>query len=112
MAKNFRCGIAPKACEGGRRGSFRMRVDGLRTRLPVLQVFASLSESLHPLHRALYIHAQLNALDEMKQYYENNRLPQVLHPPTGSEKSNDVLRPHRFLPPGYDPDISATVFTR
>jgi hypothetical protein len=41
------------------------------------QAFTSLPDTLHPLHRALYIHFRLGAIEEMRSYYKNNRLPQV-----------------------------------
>ena len=37
----------------------------------------ALPENLDPVHRALHIHAHLGALDEVAQFYTNNRLPQV-----------------------------------
>jgi len=37
----------------------------------------ALPENLDPVHRALHIHAHLGALDEVAQFYINNRLPQV-----------------------------------
>ncbi len=37
----------------------------------------ALPENLDPVHRALHIHAHLGALDEVAQFYVNNRLPQV-----------------------------------
>ncbi len=49
-----------------------------------VQIFSSLAENLDPLHRALHIHAHLGALDEIQQYYINNRLPQATLPSGGS----------------------------
>jgi hypothetical protein len=53
----------------------------------------ALPENLDPVHRALHIHAHLGALDEVAQFYVNNRLPQVRvgAAPAASAPSHQIL---------------------
>ena len=79
------------------------------------QIFTTLPETLDPLHRALYIHAHLGALDEIRQYYVNNRLPQVCAIINPSALNQYLIRlSHLFYPfsKGNDPYGIASSYTR